>query len=250
MPRISAKAASRHVLATTAAAAGLLLLSTTGARAQALTVFPVNILLAPGQMTSTLTVANNGDATTSIQVRAFSWDQAGGVQHLALSDQVMTSPPIATIAPGATQTVRLVLRSAPEEKEASFRILVDQIPPAAAPGTVRMALRLSIPVFAEPPIQAIAHVRYHLYADGGKLMLVAVNDGTSHDTIRAVTLTTAGGETLTTDANASPYILAGATREWNVTSPVNAVAQGASLHLTASTMTGKVSQSVIVTSTP
>ncbi len=75
---------------------------------------------------------------------------------------MVASPPAVTIAPGASQVARLILRKPPEGKEATYRLLVDQIPPPAAPGTVRVALRLSIPVFAEPATRAVAHVQYHV----------------------------------------------------------------------------------------
>ena len=45
------------------------------ARAQSLTVLPVSIQMAPGQMSSELMVINMGDTETSVQVRAFIWSQ-------------------------------------------------------------------------------------------------------------------------------------------------------------------------------
>lgn len=55
-------------------AAGLAVLASgTPADAQSLTVLPVNITMAPGQMATTLTVINQGDSETSVQIRALAW---------------------------------------------------------------------------------------------------------------------------------------------------------------------------------
>lgn len=240
----------RHIVAAGALAAGVALFGVATAQAQALTVLPVNIQLAPGQLASTLTVINSGSAATSIQVRALAWDQPDGLEHVASSDEITASPPIATIPAGGTQIVRLVLREPPKGKEASYRILVDQIPPVAASGTVRLALRLSIPVFASPSDRANANVQFHVQSDAGKISLIGVNDGNSHETVSNIRLTTADGAVLTPSGGASPYILAGATRQWTVTTPGTAPAAGTKVQLTAISNLGKVDQSVPVVATP
>ena len=86
------------------------LLTGVAARAQSLSVMPVNINLAPGQSATTLTVTNQGTTKTAIQIRAFGWNQQADGDQLAASDAVVVSPPIASIDPGASQVVRLILR--------------------------------------------------------------------------------------------------------------------------------------------
>ena len=67
------------------------------AKAQALSVLPVNIQMAPGQGATTMTVMNHGESETSVQIRAYAWGQQDGDDQLTGSDAVMVSPPIATI---------------------------------------------------------------------------------------------------------------------------------------------------------
>jgi fimbrial chaperone protein len=222
------------------------LLSGGAVSAQSLTVLPVTIQLTPGRMATALTVINQGEGETSVQVRAFAWNQPDGNDQLTSSNEVLASPPLATIAPGATQIVRLVLRRPPQGHEATYRVLLDQIPPPAAPGTVRIALRLSIPVFAEPAIRVAPHVQFHIERDAGQAWLVAFNDGGRHETIRDIALTTSEGSGLQTEANVSPYVLAGATRRWRIIAQAHLPVPGGTVRLTAHADTGVVNQPVSV----
>src|SRR4051794_23166458 len=101
-----------------------------GAEAQSLSVLPVNVFLAPGQKAATLTVTNQGTSATAIQIRGYAWSQKDGSDQLTPSDALVVSPPLASIAAGATQVVRIILRQAPTAQEATYRILLDQIPTA------------------------------------------------------------------------------------------------------------------------
>jgi fimbrial chaperone protein len=247
--RITSNLHLRRLAGAVALASGMALLVPTLATAQGLTVLPVNIEMPSGQLSTTMTIINNGATETSVQIRALAWTQSDGAEELTPSDEVMASPPIATIAPGETQVVRLVLSKAPTGKEATYRLLLDQIPPAAAPGTVRLALRLSIPIFAQPETRALPHVVYHIESGGGATTLVAVNDGGRHDTVRDVKLVSTGGA-ITTAAEGSPYVLSGSTRRWAVTTSGRAPAVGDTLRLTALTDTGSLDQAVAVIAKP
>lgn len=247
MRDIAAAIAVRFVLA-----AGLaVLLMARSAGAQQLTVLPVTIQMAPGQMAAALTVVNQGDRETAIQVRAYVWNQsADGSEQVTPSDEILASPPLGTLAPGATQVVRLVLRRPPDAHEGTYRILLDQIPAPAQPGTVRVALRLSIPIFAEPPVRAVPHVQFRVEREAGQSYLVASNDGARHETFREIRLATGKGETLRIEPGASPYVLAGATRRWRILAPSGPPA-GAALHLTArAEAAGAVDQIVSVVARP
>lgn len=217
---------------------------------QSLTVLPVNIEMPPAQKAATLTVINQGDAETSVQVRALAWSQQGGQEQLSPSDEVMASPPIATIAAGGTQVVRLVLRRAPQDREATYRLLLDQIPSAAAPGTVRIVLRLSIPVFAEPAIRAVPRLRFQVESHAGQAYLVQVNDGAKHEKLRDLALTTGSGVTVPLAADASPYLLAGTTSRRRIANAASLPTAGGSVRLAAHGDSGAIDERVPVVAVP
>jgi fimbrial chaperone protein len=197
----------------------------------------------PGKQATSLTIINQSDIESAIQIRAFIWTQVDGKEQLTPSDDVLTSPPIATIAPGAIQVVRLVLHKPVVGHEATYRILLDQIPPVAAPGTVRIALRLSIPIFAPPATRVTPRLAFHIEKDGGQSYLVAVNNGTSHDTLRDIALTNSDGSSVSVEAGASPYVLAASTRRWTISSE-HLPSHGGALHLTAQDIDRTITETV------
>lgn len=209
-----------------------------------MSVVPVNIFLSPGQKATSLTVTNQGTSETAIQIRAFDWSQKDGEDQLTASKDVVLSPPLTRIAPGASQVVRLILRQTPEYREATYRILLDQIPPPAEPGVVHMVLRLSIPIFARPAIRAFSDVQFHLESDGRQFYLVAVNAGILHEAIRDIVLTAQDGRKLKPESGASPYILAGATRRWRIAAQDSVPLPSETLQLTAKADAGAIDQQV------
>jgi fimbrial chaperone protein len=233
------------------AAAAILVLSVGPlARAQAFSVLPVNVFLAPGQRAATLSVTNQDKKQTAIQIRAYAWNQKDGEDQLTATDDVVISPPIATIAPGATQIVRLILRQAAQHREATYRILVDQIPPPAEPGIVHVVLRLSIPIFVQPETPAAPHVQFHVERDAGQLVLVGVNDGLRHETFRKIVLRTTDGLELKEQSGSSPYILAGSTRRWRMAGQGSSALPDQPLRLTAQADAGAIDQQVTVVTAP
>ncbi|MGA2649183.1 MAG: fimbria/pilus periplasmic chaperone [Terracidiphilus sp.] len=228
----------------------VLVFAGTAARGQSLSVVPVNIVISPGQRSSSLTVTNTGNSETAVQIRAYAWDQKNGEDQLTASDAVVLSPPIARIAPGALQVIRIILRKPPVGRESTYRILIDQIPPPAEPGIVHMVLRLSIPIFAKPETRAVSHVQFHMEIDGGKLFLVGVNDGLSHEVINGIELLASDGRNLKEEVSASPYILAGATRRWPIVAQDPLPLPKETLLLTAHSDAGAVKQQVSFVSAP
>jgi fimbrial chaperone protein len=214
------------------------------ASAQGIMVAPINVQMGPGQSATVLTVINQGDRETSFQIRAFGWQQTqSGDDQLVPTDDLLASPPLATLPPGATQIVRLVLRHPPQKREATYRILFDQLTPPAQPGLVHVALRLSIPVFAEPPDRLTPQVQWRIENRDGHPWLVAVNSGSRHETFTDMALRTADGASFKLVVKSPPHILAGATRRWLIQAN-GPMPLPAAMRLTANGDSGKVDQQV------
>jgi fimbrial chaperone protein len=191
-------------------------------------------------------VTNAGTDKTAVQIRAYAWNQDGDKDELTPSNEVVVAPPIATINPGDSQVVRLILRQPPQGKEGTYRILLDQIPPAAEPGVVHVVLRLSIPIFAQPATRAAAHVEFHAEVKDGQTYLVGNNDGLRHEAIRDIELSTSDGRKLKIEPGVSPYVLAGTTRHWKIDAPDSLPLPNDTLRLTARSDSGAIEQQVQV----
>ncbi len=235
---------SRRIAARALAAILFVVMTGLAAQAQSLSVLPVNIFLSSGQKSTSLTVTNTGSTETAIQIRAYAWDQKSDDDRLTDSDAVVLSPPLARMAPGASQVIRLILRQPAEGREATYRILIDQIPPPAEPGIVHMVLRLSIPIFVQPATRAVSHLQFHMEMVAGKLFLVGVNDGLRHEVIRDVELLASDGRNLKEEVSASPYILAGATRRWPIAAQGPLPLPSETVLLTAHSDAGAIKQQV------
>lgn len=237
---------ARRQLCFRAAIAFLLAFVGLAASAQTISVMPVNIFLQNGEKTATLSVINKAKADTAVQIRAYDWSIQDGKDQLTPTSGLLVSPPLVTIAPGATQIIRMVLRQAPTTQESTYRILVDQIPAASTAGTIRIVLRLSLPVFAEPVSRVRPQIAFHLEQSGDKLVLVGVNSGTAHDVLRNIELTTTDGRKFHPIRGASPYILANSTQRWPIDSTGSLPPSGDSLVLTALGIGSSIHEQVTV----
>ncbi|MDD3651955.1 fimbria/pilus periplasmic chaperone [Immundisolibacter sp.] len=216
------------------------------AAAAQLRLAPIKVHMAPGQRAAALTVTNEGSEPAAFQIRAYAWRQTSeGADDLAPTEELLVSPPLSRLEAGAQQVVRLVLRRPPTEREATYRILFDEIPPPAAPNTVRIVVRQSVPVFAPPKAKVAARLAWRIEqgADGAA-WLVALNQGSRHAEVREVALATADGAALAVEPPALPYVLTGATRRWRIKAP--APAAGQELRLTARVDAATLEERVIV----
>src|ERR1700761_1881242 len=82
------------------------------AHAAAVVLWPVDPTIAAGQTATALWVENRGAQPVTLQVRSLGWSQTGGEDQYDRQDEVVTSPPIANVAPGKRQLIRVIRRDA------------------------------------------------------------------------------------------------------------------------------------------
>jgi fimbrial chaperone protein len=216
------------------------------ANATSLEITPVAIHLVPGQNSTTIEVMNRGGLATAIQLRAYAWSQNGDQDVLVPTHEVILSPPIFTVPSGKTQTIRLLLRrESSAAGQRSYRLLLDEVPSAAAKDRqVMIAMRVSLPVIiasASPKPKSLVWCAKR--GAGSQIVLSATNSGNVFDRIYAIAVTLAdGSEAKIASTAANSYLLAGAERHWIVQG------KGAprELRLSVTTQAGKSEQVLAV----
>ena len=198
------------------AATMLLLFSAYEINAASLRVAPTSLELVAPAAATVLNLANDGDHPINVQIRVFKWSQAGGIETLEPTRDVVASPPATRMNPNAQYVVRVIRTSkAPVKAEETYRVIVDELPdPARArAGTVTLIMRQSIPVFFKRPDVKPADIVWSLKRQGNSLSLTGKNNGGSRFRLSNVTL--AQGATKVGSRNGLVgYVLAGATMQW------------------------------------
>lgn len=206
-------------------------------------VSPVRIDLAAARPTAVLRVTNSDAQPVTVQAGVSAWSYAGEQDVFGETDDILLNPPIFTIAPGATQFVRIGLRlRAPPASEASYRLFLEELPSPSMPdGTgVRTLLRISLPVFVAPAGSKAARIQWRIARAGpAEVLLSATNSGLVHVQLQSISLRPPGGDAIESK-NLAAYLLPGQTREWRI--PGAALATAAQVELSARSDAGSLSE--------
>lgn len=189
------------------------------ASAASFQVNPIRIDLSAAEPTAALTVTNNGGESVVVQVQAFAWSQQNDKDHYTPTSDILATPPIATIASGARQILRVGLRKPPDmQRELAYRIFIQEVPPAPKPGFhgLQVALRIGVPVFVAPQ-QGPAKPRVvwsAAPAPGGTIRVTATNSGNGHIRIDGIKLFAAGDTRPIAAQSLLSYVLPGHSHDW------------------------------------
>ncbi len=139
-------------LALSFAPVSLVLAQTTGSAAQGggLSVAPVQLTLAEGTRSTSTIVSNPGNGPVTVQVRLFSWTMADNEEVYTRATDAGFSPPLFRLEAGGAQAVRVVAKASAGPVERSYRLVIDQLPLAGAPGQLQLPVRMILPVFIAP----------------------------------------------------------------------------------------------------
>ncbi|HEY8050438.1 MAG TPA: fimbria/pilus periplasmic chaperone [Ramlibacter sp.] len=182
-------------------------------------VSPVRIYMEPRDRAVAVTITNEGDADVALQTELFSWGQKpDGTDDLQPTEDLIVSPPIMKLAPGAHQVVRLARLTPPDAaRQLTYRLIVREVPEVTAPKaekdiTVQLpiALAMSLPVFITPP-PAKRDVQCAITRmDTQNFSALCQNTGTAYAQVRTIALSRNGAEFARFDGGT--YILPGARR--------------------------------------
>ncbi|SNT76139.1 molecular chaperone [Paracoccus seriniphilus] len=215
----------------------------TFAGADGLRVSPVMLdVPAPGA-TTTLTLRNEGRQPITVQARSFRWEQGKGQERLRRTKDVVVSPPATRLAPGASQTIRVVRTSKrPVRSEEAYRVFINEVPDQgrSRSGAVAFATELRIPVFFTPAGARNPDVVWSLRNSRGATFLVGQNRGDTRLRLADLRMTGASGARVARRGLVG-YVLGGATMQW----PVAAAGRlGAGARLKAATNLGTLDAQV------
>lgn len=205
------------------ALAGLAALIASPALAASVVIWPVDPTIKKGERATAIWVENQGAEPMTVQIRAFGWSQSGGKEDLSEQDEVVASPPIATVAAGQRQLIRLIRRTpGVGPAEGSYRLLIDELPaPASAVAsggtmaTLGVQMRYSIPLFTYnvDPATVGPILKTKVLNEGPERFLVLSNTGAKH--ARLVDLRgQAGGPSLM--SGLVGYVLPGQTQRFTL----------------------------------
>lgn len=192
-------------------------LSASVARAASLQASPVLIELRQDSPSATIQIRNTGQVPISVQTRVYRWMQESGEESLEETDDLAASPPMTTLQPGTTYSVRLVrVNRQPVAKEQAYRVLVDELPDPSRQqsGTIAMVVRHSIPVFLLANEAQPGQVAWTVGARNGRLVLRATNRGERRVRFSNVSVRLPGGQNVSFGSGLMGYALAGSTMEW------------------------------------
>jgi fimbrial chaperone protein len=180
---------------------------------------PIRVDLSSEQKSATITIRNNSDHASSIQIKVVAWSQLDGKDVYVATRDLVVSPPLVTIEPKSDQVVRVALRrAASNSKELVYRIHVQELPTQQefASTGVQVALRIGLPVFVQP-LQGNAKAKMLWQVSRtaeDDLKIIMKNQGNAHVKVSGFSLYREGSTQAIGGETVSSYVLPGQVHAW------------------------------------
>ena len=184
------------------------------AHAGTLQINPVLLEVNASRRTALVTLRNEESEPVTVRAYPMEWRQVDGEDRYEETSAVIVSPPIFTIAPGATQLIRVGLRS-PSGARQAYRLIVEEVPDARPTNGIRVALRLNLPLYSAIPAGEASSLRWSAWQEGGGWIVEARNEGTGYVRLNP-DLAQAGTGIRAADNVNFGTVLPGATRRWRI----------------------------------
>jgi fimbrial chaperone protein len=214
------------------------------ASAATFTVDPTQIFLSSPTGSALLTLRNESTETLSFQLSVFSWAQSStGEMQLQPTQDIVFYPPLLTLKPTEVRRVRVGTTAAFEAREKTYRIFVEELPPAAVPKGVRVLTKMGIPIFLQPAKQVATAELADLRQQDGMLKFTLANVGTVHIMPRSIKVRGLAGATTAFEQEvAGWYLLAGGRRDFETAPPKHACTQVTSVVVDVQFESGQLQQ--------
>lgn len=196
----------------------LILVAASPAAAGSFSVSPIRVELSAKQRMGVLTVRNETDVPALVQVETLAWSQADGNEVHVPTRDVLATPPVFTLPPQGQQILRVALRrDADAARELSYRLVLQEVVAEAPKDFVgmRVALRLSLPVFVQPSVGSNADLLWSARRDSsGNLAIEATNHGNGHIQLSGFSVHYADNADATFTHSGARYVLPGSRVSW------------------------------------
>jgi fimbrial chaperone protein len=186
-----------------------------------------------------LALHNGGPEPVRLEVKAHRWAQGDdGQMQLSPAEDLVVFPPLLTIGPGEGRNIRVGTTAEAGAEERSYRIFLEELPPAEKAGgaaRVRVLSRIGIPVFVAPARAVARAALLDPSLEKGRALLALRNTGTVRirpSQVRLEGLGADGRALFARDLDAW-YVLAGGERRWEVPLPGEACAKVRALSVEA-----------------
>jgi fimbrial chaperone protein len=183
---------------------------------------PVNVEILSNQSAASISLFNQSNESSDLQIRVFEWTQKNGQDQLTPTDEIAISPPFLKLQSNDSYNLRVVrINPAPVSGEKTYRIIIDELPKPidsrkAAQG-VNVLLRSSLPVFVVNK-DAITQLNWKIDANQEVPSLNISNIGNRHALLNDLALvdTTANKSYPIKVNTVNGYILAEQARSYSI----------------------------------
>lgn len=179
--------------------------------AASIAISPLRLDIKPGQQMTAMTVSNTGQQPVLVQGQIKVWPDGDQPEGSTSNSGMMLTPPLFKLAPGGKQLVRIgwQQQSPTPAHEQAFRVFLQEVPTQtdSTPG-IKVALRLSVPLFAQPSSPETHKMDWQWQADSAEGVLQLHNYGNRHERISHLKIIDATQRTVM-DGNQLIYILPG-----------------------------------------
>ncbi len=183
---------------------------------------PVSVEILSDQSASSISLYNQSNESSDLQVRVFEWRQNAGQDQLIPTDEIAVSPPFLKLQPNDSYNLRVVrINPVPVSGEQTYRIIIDELPKPIdnrkADQGVNVLLRSSLPLFVVNK-DAITKLTWSIQQEQNNSSLTINNVGNRHALLSNLTLidTTANKSYPIKVNTVNGYILAGKARNFNI----------------------------------
>jgi fimbrial chaperone protein len=198
---------------------------------------PLRVTLSHTVKSAQIEIRNDDKRPLRVQIQAAAWSQdAEGKDSYVDSDALLYFPKAAEIPAGNSRIVRLAAKVPPASIEDTYRLFIQELPEPSEPrtagsATVRILLRVGVPVFVEPLVPKAGGEIGALALHHGVSELAVSNTGNVHfaaDRFAIVGLDRDGKKLFETPLQ-DRYFLAGTTKRLRAQIPREHCAQLATL---------------------